>query len=107
MNNPECQQGGPCFACSVENHENEHPKHYQQKLECPQGCKVYRMHQSMNSSNLDKFTIDKNGNLLPNKDHPFGQVIVVVAELCVFLHLVLLFFDNEPQIKTYVLATLP
>ena len=81
MNNPECDQGGQCFACSVENHENEHPKHYQQKLECPQGCEVYRMHHNLNSSNLDKFTIDKNGKLLPNKDHPFGHVIVFVANL--------------------------
>ena len=54
------------------------------------------MHQSMNSSNLDKFTIDENGKLLLNNDHPFGQVIVFLAHLYVLLHLILMFivFDN-------------
>ena len=80
--NPECSNDGQCYACSVDDHENEPPKHYQSTFQCPHYCKKYRMHQSMDFSNLERFTIDMDQpqyGLMLKKNHPFEEVVMVRA----------------------------
>ena len=79
--NPECSNDGQCYACSVDDHENEHPKHYQSTFKCPHYCKKYRMHQSMDFSNLGNFTMDKDRKLMLKRSHPFEEVVMVLAIL--------------------------
>ena len=71
--------------CSVEDHDNLPPKKYAQSIDCPEGCKEYRMSSLTNdekNSSLSIFTLGQDGRTLSIKESSAYSKVNKAPSIC-------------------------